>query len=145
MNLGNGNAACAAKALVSAIAFAAMPPALAQGTDEQWEISSKMEMPSMPISLPAQVQRICVGKSPKDDEFVPKQGDCKIVDSKRTGNKFTYKMSCTGNEPSTSEGEVVFGSGAYDGKMRITMTKTGDSMQMAYSGKRVGSCTAPKK
>ena len=29
-----------------------------------------------------------------------------MMDSKRTGNKFTYKMECTGNEPSTMDGEV---------------------------------------
>ena len=81
----------------------------------------------------------------EDDEFVPKQGDCKLVDSKRTGNKLTYKMTCSTPEPSTAEGEMVFGTGAYEGKMRLTMTKTNQSMQMTHSGKRVGSCTAPAK
>ena len=68
-----------------------------------------------------------------------------MVDSKRTGNKFTYKMECTGNDPSTMDGEVTFGTGAYEGKMKMTMTKTMQSMQMAYTGQRVGTCTAPTK
>jgi len=67
-----------------------------------------------------------------------------MVENKRAGNKFTYKMACAGNDPSTMEGEVVFGTGAYEGKMRMTMTKTNETMQMTYSGQRVGSCTAPK-
>ena len=41
------------------------PHALAQGTDDQWEISSRMEMPGMAISVPAQVVKICVGKNPR--------------------------------------------------------------------------------
>ena len=118
--------------------------ALAQGTDDQWEISSKMEMPGMPMSMPAQVMRVCVAKNAKDDDFIPKQGDCRVVDSKRVGNKLTYKMTCTTPEPSTVEGETQFAAAAYDGKMRMTMTKSNQSMQMTYSGKRVGACTASK-
>ena len=131
--------------VVVAVALVAAPAAHAQGTDDQWEISSRMEMPGMAISVPAQVVKICVGKNAKDDDFVPKQNNCKVVESKRAGNKFTYKMACAGNDPSTMDGEVVFGKGAYDGKMRMTMTKTNETMQMTYSGQRVGSCTAPAK
>ena len=97
------------------------------------------------MSIPAQVVRICVGKNGKDEDFVPKQNNCKMVDSKRAGNKFTYRMECSGSDPSTMDGEVTFGAGAYDGKMKMTMTKTKDTMQMTYSGKRTGACTAPPK
>ena len=44
--------------------------------------------------------------------------------------------------PRTMDGEVVFGTGAYEGKMRMTMTGSSQAMQMTYSGKRTGSCTA---
>ena len=127
-----------------ALILAMSPVALAQGADDQWEISSKMEMPGMPMSMPAQVIRVCVAKNAKDEEFIPRQGDCKVVDSRRTGDKLTYKMTCSSPEPSTVEGETQFGSGAYDGKMRMTMTSSKQSMQMTYSGKRVGGCTAAK-
>jgi hypothetical protein len=135
------NAACT---LVFSLALVAVAPALAQGADDLWEISSKMEMPGMPMSMPAQVVKVCAAKSARDDEFIPKQGDCKVVDSKRTGNKLAYKMTCSTPEPSTVEGETHFASGAYDGTMRMTMTSSNQSMQMTYSGKRIGSCTAGK-
>jgi hypothetical protein len=131
-----------ALALVFVGALAQFRPAHAQGSDDLWEISSKMEMPGMPMSMPAQVVRVCAAKNAKDDEFIPKQGDCKVVDSRRTGNTLTYKMTCSSPEPSTVEGETRFGSGVYDGKMRMTMTSSNHSMQMTYSGKRVASCTA---
>jgi hypothetical protein len=67
------------------------------------------------------------------------------VDSKRTGSKFTYRMECAGNDPMTMVGEMTFGTNAYDGQMRMTMTKTKDTMNMALSGTRVGDCTAPTK
>jgi hypothetical protein len=126
-------------------ALAASLPAAAQGKDELWEISSKMEMPGMPMAIPPQVNRVCVGKNRKDEDLVPRQSDCRMVDSKRTGSKFTYKMACAGNEPMTMVGEMNFGTNAYDGQMRMTMTKTNDTMNMAVSGKRVGDCTAPAK
>ena len=126
-------------------ALAASCPVSAQGKDELWEISSKMDMPGMPMAMPPQVNRVCVGKNRKDEDLVPRQSDCRMVDSKRTGSKFTYKMECTGNEPMTMVGEMTFGTNAYDGQMRMTMTKTNDTMNMAVSGKRVGDCTAPAK
>ena len=144
MKLRIRSAAHAASTLAFAVTFVAAQPALAQGSDDQWEISSKMEMPGMPMAMPVQVTRVCVAKNAKDDEFIPKQGDCKVLESKRTGNKLTYKMACAGAEPSTVEGETQFASGTYDGKMRMTMTKSNQSMQMTYSGKRIGACTAAK-
>ena len=144
MKLGNRYLSAGAVAVLVA-ALAASLPASAQGKDDLWEISSKMEMPGMPMAMPAQVNRVCVGKNRKDEDLVPRQSDCRVVDSKRAGNKFTYKMECTGNEPMTMVGEMTFGNNAYDGQMRMTMTKTNDTMNMAVSGKRVGDCTAPAK
>jgi hypothetical protein len=128
---------------LSAVAFAAAAPAAAQGKDELWEVSSKMDMPGMPMAMPAQVNRVCVGKNRRDEDLVPKQDNCRVVDSKRVGNKFTYRMECTGNDPSVVVGEINFGNNAYDGQMRMTMTKTNDTMNMALAGRRVGDCTAP--
>ena len=144
MKLGNRYQSAGAVAVLIAALVASLPVA-AQGKDELWEVSSKMEMPGMPMAMPAQVNRVCVGKNRKDEDLVPRQSNCRVVDSKRVGSKFTYKMECTGNEPMTMLGEMTFGTNAYDGQMRMTMTKTNDTMNMAVSGKRVGDCTAPAK
>ena len=136
-------ATCAGIAL--AFALAASIPASAQGKDDLWEVSSKMEMPGMPMAMPGQMSRVCVGKNRKDEDLVPKQGDCRMVDSKRAGNKFTYTMDCAGSDPSTVAGEITFGNNAYDGKMRMTMKQTKGTMDMTFAGRRVGDCTAPAK
>ena len=117
-------------------------PASAQGKDDLWEVSTKMEMPGMPMAMPAQTNRVCIGKNRKDEDFVPRQGDCRMVESKRVGSKFTYKMECAGNDPTTLDGAITFGNNAYDGQMRMTMTKTRDTMDMTLTGKRVGDCVA---
>ncbi len=130
---------------VLAFALAASLPASAQGKDDLWEISSKMEMPGMPMSMPAQTNRVCIGKNRKDEHFVPRQGDCRMAESKRVGNQFTYKMDCSGNEPTTVDGVITFGNNAYDGQMRMTMKQTKDTMDMTFTGKRVGDCAATTK
>jgi len=131
--------------IVLAFALVASSPASAQGKDDLWEVSTKMEMPGMPMAMPAQTNRVCLGKNRKDEDFVPRQGDCHMVESKRVGNKFTYKMECAGNDPTTIDGAITFGNNVYDGQMRMTMKKTRDTMDMTLSGKRVGDCVAATK
>jgi len=131
--------------IVLAFALFASSPASAQGKDDLWEVSTKMEMPGMPMAMPAQTNRVCIGKNRKDEDFVPRQGDCRMVESKRAGNKFTYKMQCAGNDPTTIDGAITFGNNVYDGQMRVTMKKTRDTMDMTLSGKRVGDCVAATK
>jgi hypothetical protein len=145
MNICNWSTAGIGSGIVLVFALAVPLQASAQGKDDLWEISSKMEMPGMPMAMPGQMSRVCVGKNQKDEDLIPKQGDCRMVDSKRVGNKFTYSMDCAGSNPSTVAGEVTFGNNAYDGKMRMTMKQTNDTMDMTFAGTRVGDCTAPAK
>jgi hypothetical protein len=133
--------ACAAAAL-ACFSLCAAWPALAQGKDDLWEVSTKMEMPGMPMAMPAQVNRVCSSKNRKDEDLVPKQGDCHMLESKRTGNTFTYKMECSGTHASTVNGTITFGNNVYDGKMHMVMKGSNDAMDMTFSGKRVGDCTA---
>jgi hypothetical protein len=131
---------------VTLIAFCL--PAAAEGTDELWETTMKMEMPGMPMAMPTQVSRVCVAKGANDENFVPKQqGECKTVDSKRVGSKYTFKMVCDGKNKMTANGEITFKDGAYDGRMEMAGTMEGQPMAMnqTYSGKRVGTCTMPPK
>ena len=126
----------------------ALPSAVAaQGKDDLYEVTSKMEMPGMPMAMPAQTSRVCVAKSGKDDDYVPRRENCRVLESKRTGNKLTYKMACTGKDAMTVDGEMTFGSNSYEGRMKMSGKMEGQPMEMmqTYSGKRVGDCTAPAK
>ena len=134
-------------ALASALLAAFCMPAAAQEKDELWDITMKMEMAGMPMSMPARTSRMCVEKGAKDESYVPQQSDCRNVESKRTGNKYTFKTVCDGKNKMTSTGEITFGDGTYEGRMKMTGMMEGQPMDMTqtYSGKRVGTCTAPPK
>jgi hypothetical protein len=120
----------------------ASSPARAQGQDDLWEVTSKMEMPGMPMAMPAQVNRVCSAKNRRDEDFVPKQGDCRMIDSKRSGNVLTYRMDCSGEHASTVDGTITFGNNAYDGRMHMVMKGSNGALDMTFSGRRVGDCTA---
>ena len=130
----------------AATALLACAPALSQGKDDLWELTLKMEMPGMPMAMAPQVHRMCVAKAHNDEDMIPKRGNCRMLDSRRTGNKVSYRMSCTGKEPMEVTGETTYGTDAYEGRMRMTTTSGGQSMEMmqTYSGRRVGDCTAAK-
>jgi len=59
----NGYPSRAGVALFSMVALAVAAPVAAQGKDDLWVVSSKMDMPGMPMAMPAQVNRVCVGKT----------------------------------------------------------------------------------
>ena len=141
-----GSALTLAVALSLVAALSTPDPAFGQGKDDLWEVTTKMEMPGMPMAMPPQINRFCIAKGGKDEDYVPKRENCKVLESKRSGNKVTYKMACTGKDAMTVAGETTFGSNAYDGKMMMSGKADGQSFEMSqtYSGKRVGDCTAPK-
>jgi hypothetical protein len=135
---------CATSLAVAAVVLSST--ALAQGKDDLWEVTMKMEMPGMPMAMPAQVNRVCISKTHKDEDLIPRRDNCRVLESGRSGNKLTYKMACTGPEPMTVSGEMTYAATSYEGRMQMITQSGGQSMEMAqtFVGKRVGDCTATK-
>jgi len=127
--------------LLSAVAYAS--------TGEYWDITSTMEMPGMPMAMPAQTFRVC---QPTDHEIDPRKlnhnnKDCQITNLKISGHKITYSISCDHN------GEVMAGNAEYivhadtsEGTMHISGKSHGHDMTMTQtsSGKRVGGACDPE-
>lgn len=122
------------------------PVVVAAGTDELWEISTKMEMAGMPMQMPAQTNQFCKPKGQAQNDPLPtdKNNDCKMTDMQRSGSTSRFKMTCTGKQPMTGEGEVTYtGDNSYSGKMHIVGNMEGQAVDMTqtFSGKKMGSCT----
>lgn len=119
--------------------------AVAAGLDDLWEMTSKVEMPGMPMAMPPQTVKVCTPKGKQADSMVPREGNCKVQDLKQTGNKTTFKIACGGPDPMTGSGEIVtLGPDAYKGTTHISTNAGGQRVTMtnSFSAKRVGSCTA---
>ena len=132
---------------VAALALVATPAA-AQEKGDQWEITVKMEMPGMPMSMPPQTTRVCMPRNAREEALVPQKGnDCRMVDNRKVGNTLHYRMECPGKDAMTAEGEITYAGDSYNGKMKMTGKSGGDAFEMSqtYSGKKVGECTNPAK
>ncbi|HEX4886348.1 MAG TPA: DUF3617 family protein [Casimicrobiaceae bacterium] len=139
-------------ALAASSAVAQMNPMAGQrplfkpgpGPDDLWDITMKMEMPGMPMAMPATTQQMCIKKNRGGADLVPKNdSDCRMTDVKTAGNKTTYTMVCTGDTPMTGKGEITSTPTSYDGRMWMKSTKRGEEFEMTqvYSGRKVGTCT----
>ena len=138
----------ASLAAVSLFALAASAHAQVKG--DLWELTVKMQMTGVPMDMPARTTRTCMDKNAKDEAFVPQksaEGECRMVDQKRTGNVWRYRMACTSKDKDTTivEGEVTYAAdrNSYEGRMRLTGKSgaQGYEMTQTYTGRRVGDCT----
>jgi len=130
--------------VAAACAMAASDGARAQGTDDLFEVTVRMEIPGMGMQMPATTQRSCVKKGASDAAAVPHQDNCAVTDARRTGNKLTFAIACTGRDAMSGTGEFTYAGEGYQGTIRFNARMEGHDMQMTQSiaGRRVGSCTA---
>ncbi len=124
-------------ALALILLCCSVTPGFAQGPDELWEMSMKMEMAGM--SMPAQTSQVCKKKGDRDAYVKDKNSDCKMVDSKQSGNRSTWKVVCTKPEAMTMLGDVTYNGDNFKGTIKVT----GSDMDMTQNiaGKKIGGCT----
>lgn len=111
--------------------------------DGKWETTMRMEMPGLPIKLPAVKTVTCVTKEDAEnpEKSVPsasREGSCKVSDYQIDGQTVTWKFKCEGKNPSTGEGTLTYTENAYDGELIVDTD--GQEMTMKMSGKRLGDC-----
>jgi len=129
--------------------------------DGKWDITVEMQMPNMPnmpnmpagMTMPPMKMTQCITKEEAADpaKAMPQQppqrgggpaGDCKVSDYKTEGQKVSWSMVCTGAQPMTGTGELVYTADSYTGNMTMNMARGGQGMAvtMKYTGKRLGDC-----
>jgi hypothetical protein len=133
------------KRVLAMVVAVALPATVLAGSgirEGLWEITSKMEMPGMPMEMPATTVRHCYTKEDVKDQkkVISRDKDCKVTDLKSSGSKVTWKMVCTGKNAGTFSGETVFSGDSYDSVMKMQSEGKGGSMTIKAKGKRVGNC-----
>ena len=122
----------------TSICFADPVPDIRQG---QWEITTKMEMPGMPTSIPPVKNTQCL----TDKDFVPENSqpgqECKFPETKVTGNTVTWTMECEGQGGKMKgTGEITYSGDTFKGTMKIQMPQANMEMTSHMDGKRIGDC-----
>lgn len=109
--------------------------------DGFWELSTTVEIPGMPFQVPPTRTQHCYTKEEVKDTSKTLNTDpnCKVTDMKRSGNRITWRMQCTGEKSGTFSGETVFKGDAYDSKMK--MESEGQTVNMKVKGQRIGPCS----
>ena len=135
---------CTCFVIAYACVAMSVSPAFAQGADDQYDVTVRMEMAGMPMSMPPITSRVCVRKGGGDADFVPHQDNCRVSDAARTGARLTFRIACTGNNPMTGTGEFTFASDGYNGQIRMKGNMDGQDVNMTQqiAGRRSGACTA---
>ncbi len=109
---------------------------------EYWEVTSRTEMPGMPMAMPATTVKICVPKGgASDPRKTSTDKACQMTDIKTAGNKTLWKIRCErSGEVTTGSGEQTTTANGYHGKMQFSSKTSGRdiSMTSVYSGKRIG-------
>jgi len=105
---------------------------------ERWEYQSTMKMEGM--SMPPMTAQVCQEPGWKSPPKADDQGNCKVKDYQKSGNKMSWKVDCpegSGRGEMTLQGNDKFTGftefTTSDGKMRMDMT-----------GRKTGSCDPGK-
>lgn len=109
----------------------------------RWEVTGQMEMPGMPVQMPAMKNTQCITQQQIDSPTRglpqgPDSKDCKVSDYKVSGNTITWNMACA-SQAMTGSGELHFKGDTYEGLVKIIAQQR--EMAMKFNGKRIGDCT----
>ena len=107
-----------------------------------WEMTVKVEIEGMPMTMPPITNTQCITRDmlvPKSDQ--PGQ-ECEITNQKTVGNKLTYDIECSSPGGSMKgHGEATYTGDTMTGTMEMNMPGQGDmKMVTKMSGKRIGPC-----
>ena len=112
-----------------------------------WEITSKMEIPGMPMQMPARKHTQCLTKENMLNSMVPQKQDqdheCKITDTEISGNTVTWVMKCSGEDAMEVTGKTTYHGDTFEGTITmITNDPKEGKMTMInhISGRRIGEC-----
>jgi len=104
----------AASRLAPALAGLALAALVhAQGSDELWNMSTRMEVAGM--QMPGSSQQVCMKKGEQRAEDLQQDKNCKVTEQRVVGNKMTWKIVCTGKDAMTGTGEMTRTATAWTG------------------------------
>jgi hypothetical protein len=100
--------------------------------------SAKVTMQAKSFSMPERTLEVCLPATDPDQAAMEQgqQGNCKMSNFKRSGNKTSADMKCTGDRPSETHWEMQRNGDTMRGTM---VTKTADNtINMTYDYTKVG-------
>jgi hypothetical protein len=124
---------------VIAISFADSEPNIQEG---EWEITTKMEIPSMGMEMPPMKHTQCLLKKDLIPQSSQAGQECKITQTKVAGNTVTWTMQCSGGHGGEMKGtgKITYSGSSFDGTIKMTNDQSNMGMTSHLSGHRIGDC-----
>jgi len=123
---------------LTSVCFAGSTPDMREG---KWEITTKMEMPGMPMSIPPSKHTQCLTKKDLIPQNTQSGQECQISQSKVTGNTVTWSIKCSGEGGETKgTGTMTYSGDNFKGTMKISMPYQNMEMTSTIDGRRIGDC-----
>jgi hypothetical protein len=107
--------------------------------DGLWEITSKMEMPGMPMEMPPVTFTQCMNSQESVPHDAKQNPDCKIKNTKVEGDTVSWDMQCSGRSGNMkSSGKITYKGSTFKGS--VNAVADGMEMTQTMSGRRIGDC-----
>ncbi len=107
--------------------------------DGLWEISSKMEVPGMPMEMPPVKFKQCLTSKDSIPQNKNDLHNCKIKSSDINGSTVTWEMHCMNDgQTMISKGKTTYSNDTFKGEVKTAMN--GMNMTQHMSGRRLGNC-----
>ncbi len=130
-------AALLAAGLVAVPAVAAEESTMKPG---EWEYSMKMEMPGMPVAMPATTYKHCLTQADLDkgDQYQAgdKNKDCELKNLQHRSDGASYDIACKDGTTGHYDFTVTDSSMQGKGVMKVQ----GQEMTTNFSARRIGDC-----
>ena len=107
----------------------------------EWEISTKVSVPGMPMEMPAASYKKCLTKKDLVPQKSERDQNCEITDYKVSGNTVSWKMNCSGGRGGdmSGDGNVTYNGDTFSGTMNM-MVSGNPPIVTTMNGKRIGAC-----
>lgn len=124
--------------------LAAQAQAAPNMKDGMWEITTKVEIPNMPMPIPPTRHTQCLTIKDAIPQQQVKNNDCKMNSVKSESDSISWSMQCHTKEGALDgTGKVTYKGDSMDGVMTMNIKDSRQgAMQMIYrmSGKYLGAC-----
>lgn len=104
-----------------------------------WEITTKMDMPGMPMQMPPQTYTHCITKKDMVPQKKESEQECKTLKHDVKGDTVSWVIECKTREGSTvSNGRVTYKGDTFEGVAKFK--HSGMEMTQNMRGKWIGQC-----
>ncbi|MDY0270694.1 DUF3617 domain-containing protein [Trichloromonas sp.] len=106
----------------------------------QWEITTRMEMPGMPVQIPPMTFSQCITQQDLVPQNEQPDNECTVISNRIDGNTVVWSVVCKGEGGETrGDGQITYHGDHFEGSMQMAMPE-GMTMTNYMSGKRIGPC-----